>query len=640
MTTREVQPKAMSVLLVSMPFAALERPSLGLSLLKSALQREGVDCQVRYLGFRFAEFIGFDSYQFLHSGLPYTAFAGDWLFTRSLYGDRPESDAAYVETVLHRTWRLDADQIARIVGLRAYCDHFLDHCMETLPLADHDVIGFTSTFEQNIPSLALARRIKAAYPEKVIVFGGANWEGEMGEALHETFDFVDYVCSGEADESFPALVQRLRAGRDGTGVPGVVSRVGGESQATPPSPPISNLDRLPIPDYDDYIDALGSSSAAADVTPMLMLETSRGCWWGEKHHCTFCGLNGLTMAFRSKTPERVIEEIETLRSRYGVESMSVVDNILDMRYFATLLPMLAQLPERLSLFYEVKANLTRDRVGQLATAGINHIQPGIESLSDHVLALMNKGTTALQNIQLLKWCREYDVKPEWNLLYGFPGELPSDYAEMLPLVEAIDFLDPPTAHGPVRLDRFSPYHDDAERYGIVGVRPQAPYRFLYPDNERLSRIAYYFDFDYADGRDPLTYAQPLLARVQYWMDNGPSGGVWIVNRDDEEVTIVRDDGAGGRSVVRLNGWQARIYLEADRVQGHARLGEIAAAAGAAGELDAFLEACIQRRLMVRVGDRYLSLGVNRPALPAAPFGPTAERLQRRERSELPMVGAR
>ena len=174
----------------------------------------------------------------------------------------------------------------------------------------------------------------------------------------------------------------------------------------------------------------------------------------------------------------------------------------------------------------------------------------------------------------------------------------------------------------------------------MGVRPQEPYRFLYPVNERLSRIAYYFDFDYADGRDPLTYAQPLLARVQYWMDNGPSGGVWIVNRDDDEVTIVRDDGAGGRSVVRLNGWQARVYLEADRVQGHARLGEIAAAAGATGELDAFLDACVQRRLMVRVGERYLSLGVNRPALPAAPFGPTAERLERRERSELPMVGAR
>ena len=47
---------------------------------------------------------------------------------------------------------------------------------------------------------------------------------------------------------------------------------------------------------------------------------------------------------------------------------------------------------------------------------MRRIQPGIESLSDHVLKLMRKGTTALQNIQLLKWCREYGVQPEWNLL--------------------------------------------------------------------------------------------------------------------------------------------------------------------------------------------------------------------------------
>jgi magnesium-protoporphyrin IX monomethyl ester (oxidative) cyclase len=61
---------------------------------------------------------------------------------------------------------------------------------------------------------------------------------------------------------------------------------------------------------------------------MLLLETSRGCWWGAKQHCTFCGLNGGAMAFRSKSAERVVEEIRYLRDRYGVESLSVVDNIL------------------------------------------------------------------------------------------------------------------------------------------------------------------------------------------------------------------------------------------------------------------------------------------------------------------------
>ena len=71
------------------------------------------------------------------------------------------------------------------------------------------MVGFTSTFEQNIASLALAQRLAAAHPSVLIVFGGANWEGEMGVALHRRFGFVDVVVSGEADLSFPALVREL-----------------------------------------------------------------------------------------------------------------------------------------------------------------------------------------------------------------------------------------------------------------------------------------------------------------------------------------------------------------------------------------------------------------------------------------------
>jgi hypothetical protein len=210
---------------------------------------------------------------------------------------------------------------------------------------------------------------------------------------------------------------------------------------------------------------------------------------------------------------------------------------------------------------------------------------------------------------------------------------------MLPLLDAIEFLDPPAALGPVRLDRFSPYHDDPARYGIAGVRPQAPYRFLYPDDERLSRIAYYFDFDYADGRVPLAYARPLLARIQSWIDNGPSGGVWILKSADDRATIVREERGGRRSVATLEGWQARIYLESDRVQGRSRLEEIAAAGRATAQLDDFLQRCVSERLMVRVGERYLALGVNRPSLPVAPFGRPPTRMEGSGRTELTMVGA-
>jgi ribosomal peptide maturation radical SAM protein 1 len=599
------------VLLLSMPFAALERPALGASLLQARLRREGLVCDLRYLGFEFAALVGLEDYFWIQSALPYTAFAGDWTFTRSLYGDRPQADAAYIDQILRRTWRLDDATIARVLRVRGHCEPFLEYCLESIRWKDYDVIGFTSTFEQNLASLALAKRLKSRHPRVQIVFGGANWEGEMGEALHDHFPFVDFVCSGEADESFPALLERLAAGGRADGVPGIVHRVGSATVANGPARLVRHLDSLPFPDYDDFVAALEAHSWAS-ITPVFLLETSRGCWWGAKHHCTFCGLNGGAMAFRSKSADRVIDELRHLKDRYGAVMLSVVDNILDMRYFRTLLPRLVGEELDVSLFYEVKANLTRAHVAQLSAAGIRHVQPGIESMNDHVLALMRKGTTALQNVQLLKWCRELGVVPEWNLLYGFPGETAADYDAMLPLLRAIRFLDPPGACGPVRLDRFSPYHDDPGGFGMRNVRPLAPYRHLYPlAGTALARIAYYFDFDYADALEPERHARSVIDLARAWAETGPQGGLWAVPNGSGSITIVRDHPHGERETVELGGWQAEVYLACDRIRSRGRLAALAGVGRR--ELDEFVGWCTSNGLMLVDGERCLALAVHSPA---------------------------
>jgi radical SAM superfamily enzyme YgiQ (UPF0313 family) len=182
-----------------------------------------------------------------------------------------------------------------VVAVRDLVGRFLDDCMASIPWDDYAVVGFTSTFEQNIASLALAKRVKAVHPRIATVFGGSNWEGEMGEELHRQFPFVDYVCSGEADESFPALAALLLAGdlEGATIPPGVVYRKDGRTVSTGRAAPVRNLDALPIPDFSDFFaDRSQSSAAAMFVDPTVLVETSRGCWWGDKSHCTFCGMNG------------------------------------------------------------------------------------------------------------------------------------------------------------------------------------------------------------------------------------------------------------------------------------------------------------------------------------------------------------
>src|SRR5215470_16955396 len=97
------------VLLISMPMGALERQALGISLLKAKLIESGKECDIRYLTFAFAEFIGYEEYQWMSFGLPYTAFAGDWSFTHALYGNSSGSkwEQQYIQEILRETWKLD-----------------------------------------------------------------------------------------------------------------------------------------------------------------------------------------------------------------------------------------------------------------------------------------------------------------------------------------------------------------------------------------------------------------------------------------------------------------------------------------------------------------------------------------------------
>lgn len=607
------------VLLICMPFGSLDRPALGISLLKARLEEQGVVCDIHYFTFAFAEFIGRQEYLWMCSDVPYTAFTGDWMFTHALYGERPKVEKGYVEEILRETWKLDDDAIRLILRARSFAPHFLDHCLEAINWGDYAVVGFTSTFEQNIASLALARRIKAAYPNIAIVFGGANWETEMGLEYHKQFKFVDYVCSGEGEQSFSALVQCILSGKDVDGlnkpIRGIVYRSEEESIFTGQAALISQMDDLPIPDFSNFFQDLSQSTVAASLIPILLLETSRGCWWGAKSHCTFCGLNGENMAYRSKSSTRAFDEMSYLVDKWKIYFVELVDNILNMKYFEDLLPALAQEEEKVSIFCEVKSNLTRKQVQLLREAGVIHIQPGIESLSNHVLKLMRKGTTALRNIQLLKWCKEYNITADWNLLFGFPGETREDYEGILELLPSIRFLRPAYACGPIRMDRFSPYYNSPEQFGFLNVRPIASYKYLYPfSNDSLSRIAYYFDFDYEHDVNPTGYSAKVREYVEAWQRDPETGTLSAELRPDDALALVDTRSNATQPEFILSGMGRAVYEYCDELHsGKAVIKYLHRDFPEVQFTDQhvlnFLASLVNNRLMVTDGSYYLSLAI-------------------------------
>jgi ribosomal peptide maturation radical SAM protein 1 len=487
-----------------MPFADTERPALGISLLKARLTQEGVACDLLYLNLAFARLLGRQAYQRVANELPFKSLAGEWVFVDSLYGAPTASSPLYIDDILRARFRCSEDDVDAVLRARALAPRFLADQLRGFPWGSFDIVGFSSMCAQNLGSLALARMVKEEHPGVVVVFGGANWQGSMGRRLHRVFPFVDFVCVGEGDTSFPRLVRHVghRHLAPPDSIPGIVYRDHQCSMPSGTARPVEDLDSLPLPDFEDFMAQYAASGSVTTTLPVMLAETSRGCWWAADHPCSFCGLNGTARKFRTKRPKRILSELRELAGRWPAGMLELVDNVVSPAFFSHVLPELVDRRLPVPLFLEVRPDLDHEDVRRLAAARAS-IQPGIESLSDHVLDLMGKGTRVLENLRLLRWCKEEGVKAYWNVIHGFPGESEEDYANTLGTLPFLRFLDPPVSFAPLNLTRFSAYYERPRHYGFRNVRPLAAYSYVYPFSERVLRdIAFSFDYDYAPGSEP------------------------------------------------------------------------------------------------------------------------------------------
>jgi ribosomal peptide maturation radical SAM protein 1 len=514
---------AWPVALVSMPFALPTRPSMQLGLLAELARSHGFTVDTFHLGLDLARRIGVERYH--HLACTRNPMFGDWLFSVEAFGgEAPDLEGTMPEDLdplsrpLLTLVDMTADEIREL--RRTIVPAYLDELVSSIDWARYRVVGFTSTFQQNVASFALARRIKETWPTVITLFGGANFDGPMAEALMRSVQWIDLAVSGEGDRAFPALLLHLCQGLDPLEVPGVLTRSNGAVLAKAAGPPLQNLDGLPIPDYAEYFERaeeldLLSHSQVREVD--IPFESSRGCWWGEKATCRFCGLNGSTMRYRGKSPRRVLNELETLARRHKSLAFTAADNILDLDFLRSLMAPLATSDSDYWIFYEVKANLSRDDLRLLHRAGVRAVQPGIESLSTHVLKLMRKGTRASHNVDLLRWARYYGIETYWNLLLGFPGETEEDYAEQTRLVRSLVHLPPPGGSVRIGLERFSPYFEDSISFPVRGGRavPEPGYAHTYPPAVNLDEAAYHFAGELEGSLSDEAY-EPLLNALRAW----------------------------------------------------------------------------------------------------------------------------
>ncbi|WP_029894794.1 B12-binding domain-containing radical SAM protein [Desulfohalovibrio reitneri] len=281
-----------------------------------------------------------------------------------------------------------------------------------------DILG-VSVFHNNrwggLDAAALAKSLPHA-PH--VVFGGVG-ATFLPDLLLRHFSQVDWVVRGEAETSFPALLDILQDGGDPMNVPGLTFRRQGEIVSIPEAPLIQDLDSLPDP---------------AEHFTFQHVALSRGC----PGNCRFCASPafwGRKVRFHS--PAYFVRQLKRLWER-GVRFFYISDDTFTLRRNLVMEVcdrLLAELPEATWAAISRVDRVDSEMLTAMRKAGCIQLSFGLESGSPEVRERLNKGTTNQDIVRAITLTREHGILPRAYLIYGNPGEK----AETIK--QSIDLLD-------------------------------------------------------------------------------------------------------------------------------------------------------------------------------------------------------
>lgn len=574
--------KTPSVLLVSMPWTTLTEPSLGLGLLRAVLDRERIPCRVLHLNLFLLQHLQAQTYYALADAW----VLNDFLFSGALDSEVTNAQQRWLRQKVRELMGQGTIDLHRFGGSEGVVAALLRLRNEVLPAwlegwADEiagqttTLVGFTCMFDQTIASLALARMVRDRAPDKMLVLGGYGVRSSTAQMILRSSPWIDAVCDGEGEVTIVELARASVGEKPLSEVPGIVFRsVSGQPDATPP-PPSVNLDTNPAPNFDDFFADVQrlSEEHLVDVVPhYLPIESSRGCWWGSKSHCVFCGLRDDDLVYRARDAGKVLDTMIELQRLYGIDAFRFCDNILPYQYFDSLLPELVRLGHPYRLSAEIKANITEEQFTLLAAAGFEEVQPGIESFSSDVLRKMHKGVSATQNVYTLLLGSRFDVHVYWNLLYGFPDDDVVEYERMVAVLPRLFHLAAPVTCVPVQITRYAPLQVRPEAFGIERAPAEQCYDLLF-SREYVERsgfdvqdFCYYFERTFENPVRLQRLYDQIDEIVKVWRSLQVEKKAWLYQDGpcDAHGMTIRDRRGPEETVHLLDATAAEVLLACAR----------------------------------------------------------------------------
>jgi ribosomal peptide maturation radical SAM protein 1 len=598
------------VLLISMPFAGVDIPSIQLAILESYLKERNIKIKTLHLYLKAAEIYGLTNY-FNLIYPPNDSYTAQIIYSKYLFLEHFKKNKEKFKEYFHKSHEK--------LSFQEYLektDVFYNWFFENINWQEFDIIGFSLNYGQFLPSLSFAKKIKETNPEKIIILGGSRTTGLIGERALQTFDFIDYIVSGDGEEPLYNISTQSENLRQ---IPGLIYRKNGKIISNGINN-TTNINDLPIPSFDSYYVEL------KDVSPdiqqffsyagKLPIEISRGCWWNK---CSFCNLNLQHKRYREKNVEKIVKEIDFLSNKYKMLNFQIIGNTLPVKDHKILCKKIIQLKKDLTFFAEARADhLKSDDYNLLKKAGFKNIQTGIESFSSNYLKKMNKGTRIIDNIAALKFCKENNIKNSYNLIVGYPNEEKIDFDETKINIELFKkYLEPPNLCQ-FRLVYESPIHCNPILYNIDKIENTTVDKIMFPQEIIDKKFNFVFDFK----RKNEIAENPWKKLVSNWKNTYEEQKTLSVKRNTEleELVFYFKDGGNfikiydkrhsdNAMIYMLNSDERKVFLACSNVISKTEL-QNKFENISLSELNDMLNSFVEAGILYKENEWYLSLPIS------------------------------
>ena len=557
----------MDFIFVSMPYAKFDStwfsnvPNINLGIIQSLLTEQGRHTKTFHFHMEFLPYLRRFNRQVQNDFIKLSKQFGveylglDYVFASLLFEDKYlQSKELFQDRLASVGLTLNDFEV-----LREVCKSFIEYAFSKLSphLKRTKLIGFSCSHYQLSGSLLLCSKIKSACPDILTVFGGKDCSGAFARELLSNTDFIDYVGFGECEVTVLSLLEHIHNKKE---LHNVVFRDEKGTIRKSESKPNFSLDFLPFPQYDieDFLTDPGDL--------ILPIELGRGCPW---KGCTFCPERSYNIRCQSKTAKRVKEEIDYYQSispHFKNYILLDSDVLRDPKTVFDLSQYLDGSDFSFHFATSRAEKIDKELLGALLRFGkwISPFQVGIETFSDRVLHLMNKGVTVLKNVEVLKTAVELGAPLQFNLFTCYPKMTEEDLLENLEVMDRITHLlvseNISLYPGEFYLPTDCPIFFHGNNYDI-DILSKSIFSYIFKDFSMPSYSNYPYAYEFKNEDEQLKMSEVIRKKVNEINGKSPDDNFMYYKDSPEGFQIVRCRD-GQRYIRMLTPREKEIYLSA------------------------------------------------------------------------------